>query len=121
MRGRNLKLFFDQFMWYLLYLLPVFVLLIYIAKTGSVVSFSTIFSDLGVTIFNDNIILDCLKDIFGADGVFPLFTGDSILVYATYFICVFLVHLAVDFLIFIPRLFENLGDKFTKNGGMKDE
>lgn len=117
MRGRNIKYFFDTFMWYLLYLLPLFLLVFAVFRTGTIPSLSSVFTDLGVTIFNDNVILTCLTDIFGASGVFPLFNSDGVLVYATYFICVYLVHLAVDFLIFIPRLFENIADKFTKNGG----
>lgn len=121
MRTRNIKLFFDTFMWYLLYLLPIFVLLFMIAKNGQLVTFDTVFTGLGLEVFNNNVILTSLIDIFGQNGVFPLFTSYGILTYASYFVCVYLVHLAVDFLIFIPRLLENLGDKFTKNGGVKDD
>lgn len=102
-------------------MLPLIIMLFSVFRTGNVVGFDTIFNNLGVSIFTDNVILTSLTDIFGSSGVFPLFSSNGILIYASYFVCVFLVHLAVDFLIFIPRLIENLGDKFTKNGGMKDD
>ena len=121
MRSRTLKLFFDQFMWYLLYMLPLFAMLFIMFRTGQIVDISTVFSSLGLSVFNDNVILTTLTDIFGLNGVFPLFSSNGILVYCSYFVCVFLIHLAVDFLLFIPRLFENLCDKFTKNGGGKDD
>lgn len=121
MRARNIKLFFDTFMWYLLYLLPIIVLIFAVFRTGSAVSMSSVFNDLGLSIYTDNVILSNLEDIFGIGGVFPLLDSNGILIYATYFVSVFLIHLAVDFLIFIPRLVENLMDKFTKNGGVKDD
>lgn len=121
MREKNIKLMADTFMWYLLYLLPLFVMLLAIFRTGTIVSIDSVFTSLGLSIFNDNIILTTLTDIFGVGGVFPLFTDNGILIYGSYFVCVYLIHLAIDFLLFIPRLFENLADKFTKNGGIKDD
>lgn len=104
MRKKSISCLFDNLMWYLLYLLPLFLLLIYLVRTGTVVDLSTIFSDFGLDILTNNQILVALSSLFGSSGVVPLFASESILVYFSYFISVFVVHLAVDFLLFIPRL-----------------
>ena len=67
-------------------------------------SFKTFFDDLGFTFATDNIITNCLSEYFGADGILPLFANDTPFILFSWFICVFVIHLVVDFLLFIPRL-----------------
>lgn len=106
MRKRNIKYTTDTIFWYIIYLLPVLILLLSLLTTPladvvTIVENST-FAELGNTF-----IFQTLDDIFGINGVLPLFTGTTnvfVLYYMTYFVSVMLLHLLVDFILFIPRL-----------------
>lgn len=117
MRKRNVKNLFDYVMWYMIYLLPLIILIVSIFRTGSIIPLSDCFNNLGLTLFTDNFILVSLTDLFGSAGVVPLFASADILVYLSYFICCLLLHIAVDILAFIPRFAHGLMDKF---GGKND-
>lgn len=106
MRKRTLKCLFDSIMWYLIYLLPLIIWLIVLARNdfNSSYNLAYVFDTMGLGILNDNIILTSLMQIFGAEGVFPLFSSPALLIYGTYFVSCLILHLAVDFLAFIPRL-----------------
>ncbi len=117
MRKKSIKCLFDNFMWYLVYTLPLLLLLIYWFKTGDV-SLSNAMTSAGLGIFSENPIYTCLTGLFGADGTMPLFTSPDLLVYCSYFVSTFVVHLAVDFVLFIPRICHNW---MTGIGGGKDE
>lgn len=103
MRKKTISKLFDDFMWYLIYLLPIFVMLIFTFKTGQI-SLSQSLVNCGLGVLTDNPILSNLSQIFGVGGVLPFFESSDILIYLSYFISVFVVHLAVDFVLFIPRL-----------------
>lgn len=103
MRKKTIKNLFDYVFWYGLYLLPLLLMLVYWFKTGSA-SFINVMSDAGLSVLTTNPIYDALNQIFGSGGVLPLFTSPDVIAFCTYFVSVFLVHLAVDFLLFIPRL-----------------
>ena len=62
--------------------------------------------NLGFLFDNTNIVFTTVQDLFGSSGVLPLWTADStgIALIVTWFVTVFVVHLAVDFILFIPRL-----------------
>lgn len=104
MRKKTISNIADNFMWYLIYLLPLFAMLILLAKSGATdFSIADTFTSLGLNIFVDNPILANLSSIFGENGILPFFVSNDILIYMSYFICVFIIHLFVDFLLFIPR------------------
>lgn len=104
MREKTQKNLFDNIMWYGLYLLPLLLWLLVSYQTGEFVTLSTAMSSMGLEIFTDNQILTTLSDIFATTGILPLFASADIILYMSYFISVFLIHLFVDFILFIPRL-----------------
>lgn len=66
--------------------------------------FSQFIQGLGFGFATDNIVVNSLAEIFGANGVMPIFSTDTPFIIFAWFICVFLIHLVVDFLLFLPRL-----------------
>lgn len=111
---RKIRCFWDNLFWYILYMLPIILLLINWC-CGATSSFSSVFTNLGLSIVNDNIILTALIDLFGSSSqIFPLFTSNEILIYLTYFIGLMIVHIFVDVLLFIPRWCHSMFDKGGK-------
>ena len=115
MRKKTISHFFDDLMWYIIYLLPLiaFIVLLTIDKTATL---SSAMSSVGLGILTDNVVFTALNGIFGVSGVMPLFASSDILLYFSYFICVWLCHLAVDVLLFLVRYAHKLmisfgGDK----------
>lgn len=104
MREKTQKNLFDNVMWYLIYLLPIVIWLAVSFRTGNLVNLSSAMSTMGLEIFSNNQIYSVLLSAFGSLGVLPLFATTDILMYMAYFISVFLIHLGVDFILFIPRL-----------------
>lgn len=114
MRKKTIINVADNFMWYLIYLLPLVALLILLAKNGATdFSIADTFTSLGLDIFVNNPVLTNLSSIFGENGILPFFVSNDILIYMSYFICVFIIHLFVDFLLFIPRLAHKWMNKFS--------
>ena len=99
--------FFDNLMWYTIYLLPLICMLIYwcIGNTGSLADVTSL---AGLGFATNNIVFTSLSSIFGAGGVFPIFTDTSMLIYLSYFVCVTIVHLIVDVLLYVVRLCHNI-------------
>lgn len=115
MRERTIKNLSDNIMWYLIYLLPIIGFLILLATNNGVpIVFADVFNNLGLQIVTDNIIVDTLTQIFGVGGVFPIFASPGLIYYFTYFIATMIIHLAVDFLLFIPRLAHKWLGKVTE-------
>ena len=107
MRQRTVNNLADTIFWYLLYFLPVLAYLLYTLAEGtsnSVISLSAFFTEIGLGIFTDNIIYTSISSIFGSSGVFPLFTNDTLICILTWFVSVFICHLLIDFILFIPRI-----------------
>jgi hypothetical protein len=102
-------------MWYLLYLLPILSFGILLA-TGTATTLSASMSIFGLDVLSSSTIYTSLNGIFGSTGVFPLFNSPDMLLYFTYFISVWICHLAVDVLLFIVRWFHSILD-----GGFKHE
>lgn len=115
MRKKTIKNLFENIFWYLIYLLPVIIFIVVSCRTGVLTSLSDTMQSIGLDILTDNIIFTSLASIFGQNGVVPLFANTALLEILTYFISVFLVHMAVDFLLFIPRIAINWFD--TLYGG----
>lgn len=106
MRKRTIKCLFDNVMWYLIYLLPLIFAIVHWTKIGTL-DIASVFTLGGFELFADNIVFTSLNSIFGANGVIPLFSGNGLLMYLSYFIICMIVHLAVDTLLFIVRLAHN--------------
>lgn len=106
MRKKTINKLFDNFLWYLLYTLPLLLMLLYWFKTGSI-SLVSAMSDAGLSVLTTNPIYDALFSIFGTGGIMPLFTSPDVIAFITYFASVYIIHLAIDFILFIPRLAHN--------------
>ena len=104
MRKRTISNLCDNIMWYLIYLIPIFPMLILIFKTGSAITLSSAMSSIGFDVLTTTPVYTALDSIFGSAGTLPIFVSPDVLLYMSYFVCVFLIHLAVDFLLFIPRI-----------------
>ena len=75
-----------------------------IVSQESQIGFDYFMHDIGFGFATDNIVVNSLEEIFGANGVMPIFSTDTPFIIFAWFICVFLIHLVVDFLLFLPRL-----------------
>lgn len=108
MRKRTCKNIADTIFWYALYFLPVLCYLLYMIaepSTGtSVVDFSAFMNGLGLEIVTNNAVYNSLLDLFGSGGVYPMFSSNAILMFMAWFVNIYIVHLCVDFLLFIPRI-----------------
>ena len=113
MRKRTIKRLADTIFWYGLYFLPILVLIL-TSIHNPITSVSNVINTLGLNILQDNIIFTTLSSIFGVGGVLPFFQSSDILIFFTYYICVYILHLLVDFVIFIPRLAHKWLNYFTQ-------
>lgn len=118
MRQRTVNHVADTIFWYLIYFLPVIAYLLFILaepSTGTTaVDMISFFNNVGFTFNDTNIIFSTLTSIFGSGGVLPLFTTNTVIYILTWFVSVFLCHLLVDFVLFIPRLCHKFMKKFTQ-------
>lgn len=118
MRKRTINTIADTIFWYVIYFLPVLVYLLYLvaepASDASLVSFTSCFDAVGLGFVADNVVISTLKEIFGIGGILPLFSTDLPFIIFAWFVCTFIVHLAVDFLLFIPRIAHKWLNKFTQ-------
>lgn len=117
MRKRNISYLADTLIWTLIYLLPIllFACSFFAYQLTSSVDFDfAVFIQNNFHILDTNVIYVSLVDLFGSAGQLPLFdttSANSVLLFLTYFIICNIAHLAVDFLLFIPRLAHKfLGD-----------
>ena len=112
MRKRNISFLLDNAMWYLLYLLPVVMLVVLTIVLKQATTFADVFGLVGLNITTDSIVYTTLLSIFGSGGVLPFFASTDLIIYCTYFIDVLILHLLVDFVLFIPRLAHKWMSKF---------
>lgn len=120
MRQRTIKNIADRLFWLVVALLPI---LIYIGTfisyrlttvTDTLPTFAEFMANFGVS--QTSIVYTSIADLFGANGILPLFANNNaILLYMAYFVSIEIVHLAVDFLVFIPRLAHKWMEKLTIN------
>lgn len=115
MRKRAVNHLADTIFWYLLYFLPVIVLIfVTISHKESTITFSDVFLYFGLRLSNDNIIYSTLNHIFGVGGIFPLFQDVGILYMFTWFISCLICHVVVDVILFFPRLSHTFLDKYSR-------
>ncbi len=121
MRKRTIANIVDSAFWFLVAILPLALYLITClsyklqSSTDTLTAFLPFMKNLGL--MDSGIIYNSLSDLFGSSGILPLFSADNnaILVFLSYFVSVEIVHLAVDFLLFIPRLAHKYMNTFTQN------
>lgn len=108
MRKRTVNHLADTLFWYLLYLFPVLAYLVYYTADGyTAATFATFMSNnLGFVFDSSNVVFNTIQDLFSSSGVLPLWSAEStgITLIVTWFVTVFVVHLVVDVILFIPRL-----------------
>lgn len=71
---------------------------------GMTYDFKDFVNTMGFEFATDNLIVNTLGDIFGTGGIMPLFDNDTPFIIFAWFIGVYLLHLLVDFILFIPRI-----------------
>lgn len=125
MRKRNVSHIADTVFWYAVYMFPLIISVVLSFGALSGWTFNDwidIYNAWGLGDFDitnvlngvlyqlgflgDGIIFNTLRDIFGYDGILPLVfnNGDTFFAYFSYFITCYLIHLCVDFILFIPRI-----------------
>lgn len=118
MRKRTVNHLADTLFWYLIYFLPVLAYLTYLIAEPSngttIISFNECFENIGLGFTTNNIIVNTLKDIFGTNGVLPIFSTNTPFEIFGWFICTYITHLAVDFILFIPRICHKYMERFTQ-------
>lgn len=115
MRKRTINHLSDTIFWYLIYLLPVITYCVMLAsrRGGDVVSISAWFDTLGIPVLSD-LVSTTLAQIFGADGILPLYGSAVGIPIFSWYVSMMIIHLAVDVLLFIPRLAHKWIDNFCK-------
>lgn len=121
MRKRTLSNISDYLFWFIVAILPLCVYLVqcisYDLTSASEVlpTFLQFMQNFGIS--TDSVIYTALTQIFGSEGILPFFTSDNntVLLFLSYFVTVEIVHLAVDFLLFIPRLSHKWMESLTQN------
>lgn len=110
MRKKTIKCVADTALWYVLYFLPVIAyglfLFIHPSGEGSVnpISFETFLNDVGFTLVLNNPIYTVLSELFGVNGILPFFNSNAPFIIVGWYVGMVLFHLAVDFVLFIPKL-----------------
>lgn len=113
MRKRTIKRLADTIFWYGLYFLPIIILIV-MSIHNPITSVSSVISTLGLNIITDNVIYSTLSQIVGTGGILPLFSSPDILIFFTYYISVFVLHLLVDIVLFIPKIAHKWLNCFTQ-------
>lgn len=119
LRKKTISNLADQLFWLVVALLPLvlyaFQFLAYelTAVSSDLPSFLSYMQNFGLS--TTSVCYTALQELFGSSGVLPLFaSGDNaVVLFLSYFVTVQIVHLAVDFLLFIPRLSHKWLEKIT--------
>lgn len=118
MRKKTIKFVIDALFWVLISVLPLVYYGIYLihGSEGTLLTFSEFFSSnvLGLLPLSSNIIKDGLIAVFGSSGVLPFFADNNIIFdFSAYFVIINLLHLFLDFVLWIPRLAHKFMNKFV--------
>lgn len=95
---------FDILFWFLVDILPIVLYFVLNFRSASPVDFSQFISN-----FRFDFVADIFNQIFTNDLVFPVVLVD----FLSYFVSVGIIHIFVDFVLFIPRFAHNVFEKFT--------
>lgn len=117
MRKKTILYFVDTVFWWTVYALPVIVLLIGSNNNLSgIVDNSVAFNNL-FSVLDNSVIYQALYGLFGYGGVLPVLGTSSVLFrFLTWFVVANLCHIAVDILLFIPRMAHKFIDILTSRG-----
>lgn len=122
MRKKTIAFGLDKLMWYIIYLFPVLLVLLSTINTPLADIIAYVRDNRFVTDLANTEIYGSLAQIFGSGGLVPLLDGvveQCVLSYCTYVVIMVIIHLAVDFLAFIPKFAHKCFDHFL--GGSKNE
>lgn len=119
MKKKTISYVADTVFWYLLYFFPVIAYLLFlIAEPSSgtaVINLYEFFNSLGINFLGTgNVFLSALNQMFGVTGILPLFNSELPFYFFVWFASTYLIHLVIDFLLFIPRLAHKWMNYFTK-------
>lgn len=118
MRKRLVNHIADTGFWYVLYFLPVLAFLIYMfsLESGAVtlIGFNEFLQAIGFSFVLDNPLSSIFADIFGANGLMPIFQTNDIFNIFAWYISVYLCHICVDLFLLLPRITHKFMNKFTK-------
>lgn len=129
MRKRSCNRLFDNIFWYTVYLFPLilYVCMIIGASGNQGLTYENLFTFNGLpydfTMFMEfnfvalvNPIYMVFQDLFSDGSIigFTLFDNYAIMAYLAYFVSVYIMHLMVDFILFIPRLCHKWMKAFTQ-------
>ena len=120
MRKRTIKHLFDTIFWFMVYIIPLIIYFAYLRSPLGPVTFFGMFTspDFGIMLSNNNPLIVGLFTLFGDNGILPLFADPGIFAFCGYFISCWIIHLAVDVLLFIVRWSHSMLDGFL--GGKHD-
>lgn len=113
MRKRTVNHVAETIFWNIIYFIPVIAYLILLYK-GGISTFGSVFDTIGLNIAQNSTAFSSLASLFGTDGILPLFANSDLLIFFSYYINVFIAHIFVDFILFIPKLAKKWMNKFTQ-------
>lgn len=123
MRKKNVNHILDVVFWDVVYLLPLLAYLFYLLPFNdgsvSITSFSDFINTIGfgTSQVGTNPIYTALSSLFASVEFLNCFNTNGILLFASYYANVTLIHFVIDVLIFIPHICMNWMDKFTDFAG----
>lgn len=99
----------DKIFWFFISFAPLIFYALYLLshfKQSEYFSFYVFLSDyLGLSFSSNSVFSSLFSTIFGASGIFPVFSAQSgWLVFFSYLATIEVVHVLFDVMIFIPRL-----------------
>ena len=115
MTKKNFMKVLDRIYWFVVTLFPFVVFVVLSAHNGQFITLETLFTNIGFGVNTSSPIYQTLYTLFGVGGgMLELVTGNGILLFATYFVTIELLHFIIDTLLVIVRWSHNLLDKATK-------
>ena len=115
MTKKNAMKVIDTLFWLFIAIFPILVYLITRINATEIITFETCLTNLGFGVSTTSPIYTTLNTIFGVGGGFlELTTSTGLMLYATYFVTVMLLHFIIDILLVVVRWGHNLCDKATK-------
>lgn len=122
MRKRTVKCLADTIFWYVLYFLPVISYLLFVfCHPGSIatvapVNFVDFIDSVGFSVLTEgNIVYTSLLEVFGTGGIMPFMDMPAVYQILCWYVTVFIMHLFIDFLLFLPRLAHKWLDSISKD------
>ena len=121
MRKRNVSYLIDKLFWTLILILPLIVWVAIMIQQKQFIGLTNALIQMNLFPKIDNSIYTTLLSVFGENGVLPLLQTPDILLYFSYYVIVNLIHLFIDFLLFIPKIAMSWLDGLYKLGGTKND